>query len=757
MSGAFIHCVGRSTQARLGAVTRLGLLLLLCSSAASAQPFRVSFSAETLSVPGNQAGDTALLRDPLGAGRDYAFGSDTQNNGFFGFLVDGGAGLSVGFGAVRGVDAVPFVESLPLATAGGLVVVSAWTSGNIFFFTTEPDGGIVITTNRPLATPTPGPLVVADFRDAGARLFSNNGGPSLQQWRLVEDGGRIDAHPLAPIPLAFAANAVAASSGLRRVYASIGIGGVVEIDPLALVPTVVPVIDAGVPSQIVGGLAVYPQRDGGALLITSVPASDVFRVYEARPGSAVHLLDFTITAPDGGRQLRGADHLDVWPGLFGGPDRAPHYDAGVLVVCDRLSAFGANYKLIPWRSIATAATPPLPIDLPGFVPPVVVTPPEPLRVPWAVAGDLDGSGPLSFWPGRDALLAGVSGLSARSVVDLRARLALDAGVVVGIDAVTTPARLAAVAPEGLVATASRVGDAGLLSVWSGEADGGLRRLASAPLPLDRAGAVTVASLDDAGTLVFVAGATSALQAFLLEAVDGGALSITARPDLALPAAGTALASAARLLYVAAGREGVLEVDALGGGVRQLIDAGAALDVATGLALYPQRDGGALLLTAVAGRDLFRAYRVLPGPTALLAEFQVTAPDDAGAVVRGGAWLDVSAAPVGPFDGGATFPTGALAIGSASGAVQLVSWAALAQAVVPPLPIDSPPPSAPGGGSGGAGGGFIVPVGGQGGGGGGIVEPPPPGCCSGAPSASVLPVAAFLVWLRRFNRRRPRDD
>lgn len=744
---------------------RLALLLVVCSTAAAAQPFRASYTVETLPVPGNQAGDTALLRDRLNLGRDYVFGSDSVNNGLYGFLVDGGSGAFAQFGAVGGVDAVPRLEALPSATAGGLVVASGFTAGTILLFTTLPDAGFVtVMPNAPIVGTTPKALALADFGDAGAHLFVNSGGPFLQRWRLVEDAGRIDAIAGASIPLPFLAQAIATSSGSRRVYASIGIGGVVEIDPQAATPTVVNVIDAGASGEIASGLAVYPQRDGGALLITAVPARDLFRVYQTRPGlPALYLADVIFTAPDGGRQVRGGDSIDVWPGLFGGTNASPLFDAGVFVVCDRQNVGGANYKLIAWDAIARAATPPLPIDVPGFVPPI--TPPAgPARVPFLVATDSETTttAAVAFWPGRDTLFATLDGVAAFNAVDLTRAFTvpLDGGVARGVDAVPRPELLGALPASSLVVTTSTTNDAGALTLFAGDADGGLRHLTSIAVAAQRAGAVAVADFGDGGTFVVLAGDEAALHRFELTQSDAG-LVLTALADVALSSVASSVvaSSSARVLYVAAGREGVLEVNLLGGSVRQLIDAGSATDVAAGLALYGQVDGGVLLLTAVPGKDLFRVYRARPEPTSLLTEFQVTTPDG-GQLVRGGAWVDLSVAPLGLFDAGAAWPSGVLAIGAApagEGSVRLVSWASVAETVTPGLPIDaSGPGSSTGGGTAGGGGSNIVPGGGGRGGGGAIIEEPPPGCCNGAPSASVLPMLGFLYWLRRFGRRRAND-
>jgi myo-inositol-hexaphosphate 3-phosphohydrolase len=744
-------------------------VLIICSTAASAQALRASFTFETPPVPGNQAGDTALLRDRYELGRDVVFGTDTVNPGFYSFFTDGGSGPILFLGPVGGVDAMPAFETLPNVSVGGLVAASASTQGNVVFFAPLRDGGFgSVSVSRPIATTNPKSLALAEFGDAGAHVFVTNDAALLLRWELIERAGRLDAVVNNAIVLPSPAQAVAVSSGLRRVYASVGIGGVVEIDPLSPVPTVVNVIDAGSSAEIATGLAVYPQGDGGAVLITSVAARDLFRFYSVRQGvPAVHLADFLFTAPDGGRQVRGAEFLDVTPGAFGGTAANPVFDAGVLVVCDRLSVGGANYKLIPWDTIARAATPQLPIDVP-VPPPVPIRPID--RLPFVIATKPEPSSTaaVAFWPGRDSLFATFESLSALSVVDLTKQFSVSAAVDGGIDGgaalVGGVDAVAGLTLTGLVAMTSVSDDAGTLTFFSGAPDGGLLLLETTSIPAEQAGAVAVLDFGNNSGVAAVAGAQQALHRFELSETDAG-LVVMPMSDLPLPAAATSVIASrsANVFFVAAGDEGVLEVEPFNGGVRHLIDAGSAPDTVAGLAQYPQVDGGMLLLTSVPAKDLFRVYRVRPEPTTLLAEFQVTTPG--GTLVPGLEWLDVSVDSLGRTDGGARWPSGVLAIGTArdGGTVHLIGWDTVAQAADPPLPVDVRfiGSGAGGGGAGGGaraggagGGGTGGPrAGGRTGGGGVIDETPSRGCCSGAPSASVLPALGFLYWLRRFGRRR----
>lgn len=727
-------------------------MVVLSAWGAAAQPVRVAFTSESLPVPGSQPGDTALLRDPWGQWRDLVFGGDAVNNGFYGFLVDGGVAVTTAFGALGGVDARPPLRALPSSTAGGLVAMSASTAGQVLFHTTHPDAGFPGIGG--VAVLTPGPVALADFGDAGAFVFLNAGGPSLLSYRLREDGGAISTVAEPPISLPFTVRAVASSSGLRRVYASVGIGGVVEIAPLESPPTVVNVIDAGAPGQIVGGLAVYPQRDGGALLITSVPGLDLFRVYRARPGQAVHLADFTITAVDGGRRVVGAEFIDVSPAAFGVTDAGPTFDAGVLVVCDRLTMAGPNYKLVPWDALARATTPPLPIDLPDLID-VPVTPPPPSPLPFALALPQPAATAidLSFWPGRDSLLAVFDGVTRRSNAELRAleSLPADAGLARAVDAVGP----ASWPPGGLAALAHGRGDGGALTLWTTGADGGLALVGTISVPAP--GPLALVDFADAGVRLFAAEDASVRQ-FVLGAQDGGLL-VRPLPDLLAPGAISSLGATPQRL-VAATSSGVFELDVSGSmAPRQLIDGGAR-----GLSFYPQRDGGALLLTVNGAGDRLHVFE-LHGPSPLVERFSFeVGPGDGGRVTDVVA-VDLTPARAGLLpDGGAAWPTGVVAIATREpdgGALLLVPWSTIASAATPPLPIELPSGGGLGGGAaggtaGGRGGGTSIPIGGRNGGGGagGGGEPPPPGCCNGAPTAALIPSIAFLIWLAGFRRRRP---
>jgi myo-inositol-hexaphosphate 3-phosphohydrolase len=732
-------------------------LLGLFAAIAQAQPARVPFSGETLPIPGNQAGDTAILTDRFGGERSYVFGTDAVNNGLYGFLVDGGSGYFVGFGPVGGVDAVPFVTDFS-GTTGGLIAASATNAGGILFFTTLPDGG-VRSAGTNLQVIAPRAVAIADFGDAGAHLFYDTGTNQLQHARLFDDGGVVVAVADAPIRLPFFARAIAVSPQRRRAYVSAGFGGVFEIDVVSSTPSAVQIIDGGSSPDIAGGLAVYPQRDGGALLLAALPSRDLIRVFRLGPGTAEPLGDFAIAGPDGGRLVRGAEFIDVWPGPFGGPPDGGAYPKGVFVICDRQSIAGANYKLVRWEDFALAAMPALPIDVPGDDGPVSVGPPT---VPVGVTIDAPGQSTVdvAWWPGPDRLLATTNGVSVREPVGATVtnQLALDGGSALGVASVDALVRLG-LGP--VLAVTISTPDAGAVLLLGRQPDGGFRLELSLPSP--RAESVLVADLKDAGVYVFAATTAQTLERWPLTRTDAGALQGGPRVDRALQLTphSITLLPTERLIAFTSGN-GLFTVDPFAGlPPVAVVDAGAPL---AGVATYPQADGGSLLLVALPSLNRFRVYSARTAPFPLLAEFALV-QTDGGAILSNAAWVDVVSGPMGRVDGGtARWPEGVVAVGASTtdgGALYLVDWGSIARSATPRLPIDSPVSSEAGGGSsGGQGGGGTTGVGGgvgagrpTGGGGGGIVQPPK-GCCAGAPSDFALPAIAFMLWLARFRRRQP---
>lgn len=709
----------------------------------------VEWSAETLAIPGNQAGDTALWHDPFGNDRKLVFGSDALNaNGVFGFFIDGGTAVSLPNVGVGGVDSAPFLRGLPDSTEGGLLLVSSRTAGTITAYTSRADGGFVAFP-RPAITSSPGAVAFADFGDAGLFVFSESGGPALQRWALGEDGGNVEFIPRLSLALPLAPSAIASWPRAHRLIVSLQAQGIVELNPAD--STLVSIVDAG-PADVASGLALYPQRDGGALLLTAVPNQGVVRVYRLNLGLPAELLaNIAIAAPDGGVRVTAPRAIELSSVPFG-----PGFDAGVLVVSDPLSTSGARYRLVSWEALANAVTPALPIDV-GDDPPGPAPLPPRLVATRAIVTPAVPVLDVELWPSRDELLFTVDGVSAwplsADAGSSDAGTPFDGGAVTSVDVVD----VIQLQNAGLFATTGSTPDAGLLRVWFTGADGGRslieRTFAGTPGPL------AITDFGDAGATVVVASGRT-LSAWPVREFDGG-LELGDAIETRLPFAVNELLAwpGTRRLY-ASGNAGVLEVNLAGGAPRLVVDGGADAEP-VGLALYPQRDGGALLLTSVPARQRLQVFSLRGQVFPLLAEFSVTSPD--GGLLPTPHRLDVTAFAMGRLeDGGSRWPTGLLALGVGlpdAGTVLLVEWGTVARSATPRLPIDAPVSTAGGSAGGGTagggrgGGGTSMTSGGRAGGtGGGDVEEPK-GCCAGAPSEVGLPVLGFLLWLARFQRRR----
>lgn len=693
--------------------------LSFVAAVAAAQP-RVTPAGTTSNIPGNQTGDTALLRGEL---EPLVFGTDAvQNAGVFVFRLDGGSINSQALGAMGGIDAVRVVRALPGLT-NGLVIASAKVEGTLRALIPVSDGGFSVA--RGVAASSPGALTIGNF-DTETEVYFETSAASVQRWRVTENAGLPELTASTAIALPAAPNALAAWHHGHRVYASLQAFGVVEIDPTQSPPTVISVVDAG-PAAVATGLAIYPQRDGGALLLAAMQSLGRVRVFQLKRGAeATHLTDLIVD----GVSPRA---IDVTPEGFG-----DGFDAGLLVVSD---PFSGNYKLVAWETFARAATPALPIDVPGEQSTVPVMPVTP-RVPYARLERFGTLADVAFWPPQMLLVAGATIASPTVPAPL---ISLDGG-----------RALSVAASSSALASAFTQNDSGVLVVVEVLDGGSLAQPFEQTLP-DVPSAVSVATWPNAGSFVFTASGPT-LRRFPLLSTDAGlSLGTSAETMLREPANDLVASRSGPRVYVAA-PSGIFEWS-MSGGVQQVVDAGG-IDEPAGLALYSQRDGGALLLASAPRANRFRVYAAAGVPFPLLAEFIVTAPDG-GPVIAAGKRLDVIASAFDVFpDGGARWPNGALAFVPADGGVVIVDWASVARSVTPALPIDSAVVVSGGGSAGGgraggaAGGGTTARAGGRATGGGGDTEEPmPTGCCSGAPSAALFPALGFLAWVTRFQRRR----
>lgn len=109
------------------------------------------------------------------------------------------------------------------------------------------------------------------------------------------------------------------------------------------------------------GLTIYYAKDGHGYLLASSQGSNTYEVYERRPPHG-HVFGFRI-GPNSERGIDGVsetDGIDVTNRPLGAA-----FPDGVFVVHDGANAkpeANQNFKLVPWKSIASAANPPLITD-----------------------------------------------------------------------------------------------------------------------------------------------------------------------------------------------------------------------------------------------------------------------------------------------------------------------------------------------------------------------------------------------------------
>jgi hypothetical protein len=124
-----------------------------------------------------------------------------------------------------------------------------------------------------------------------------------------------------------------------------------------------------------------------------------------------------------------------------------------------------------------------------------------------------------------------------------------------------------------------------------------------------------------------------------------------------------------------------------GGAPELLielDAGQFGGLPAGQALYPLRDGGVLLVTAVPSRSDFVVHRVFASTADFLGRFSVGPPDGGLLRVTNSVGLDLTARAAPGFD------AGLLVVGDAlSASVKLVGWEDVAAQFSPPLPVEVP--------------------------------------------------------------------
>lgn len=331
------------------------LLTALISTTALAQ---ATWRSETAAIPSASAGDLAISVDRGNdAGAPLIVACDPSMNGLYVFGFDGVLRQQLPRGPMRGVDAR---SSLAFPTAGRtFVAASAYVSQQLQVFTVF-DGGMLDDALRPLVNvPTPGALALYRPRDGGLEAWVDDGSRKVRHYVLEDDGaGSLTATAAGDVTFPVIPSALAVDDRTGRLYAALPSQGVFIVERGQATPDVLIPLDGGeFPGPLLGGVALYPLRDGGVLVLSTTPPSDFVAVHSVAGTTATHLTDFTVGPPDGSVvvRVRSPQHLDVLNAAVGA------FDAGLLVLQDSATA---SYKLVDWAELARSTTPNLPVELP---------------------------------------------------------------------------------------------------------------------------------------------------------------------------------------------------------------------------------------------------------------------------------------------------------------------------------------------------------------------------------------------------------
>jgi uncharacterized protein (TIGR03382 family) len=318
--------------------------VLIVAAVARAQ---VPWVAETTSIPTATAGDLAIVWD-RGGSEPLVAASDPLQNGLYVYRLDGGLAQVVPYGAMRGVDSRTGL-ALPYAP-GTILAAAAFVTQQVVFGAPLDGGGLGDITSTTTQSPTP-----YAPRDGGLELYVDNNAGTVRRFVVEDDGvGKVSGTEAGMITMPGLPSALVVDDRTGVLYAAIPSQGVFRVALPAGSPSNVIPMDGGGFNGLVGGLTFYPLADGGGLLITTVPANDEVTVH-ALTGASRATFQTRFTVSIGPQVVRSPQHVDVVP------HRLPGFDAGLFVIHDFAQA---NYKLVPWESVATGQPVPLPIEVP---------------------------------------------------------------------------------------------------------------------------------------------------------------------------------------------------------------------------------------------------------------------------------------------------------------------------------------------------------------------------------------------------------
>ncbi len=342
------------------------LALWFAASSAQAQIVSVGASVETDPVPssGDAADDVAIWVHPSHPGLSLLIGTDKQS-GLAVYDLQGNQRQFLASGDFNNVD---IRYRFPLAgNERALVATGERNRDLLALFAVDPQSRTlqdVAARDIVLGIEIYGCCLYRSPLTGDYYFFGTSGGGSIEQWRLfAAGGGRVDAVRVRAFDVGEQSEGCVADDetgyfyvaeenvGIWRYGAEPGAGtGRVLVDSTG---------PGGELDADVEGLAIYYAAGGGGYLIASSQGSSTFVVYE-RAAPNRHVVTFEIAADlargiDGVSNTDGIDVANLWLGNS--------FSGGLFVAQDHTNpGSNQNFKLVSWRDIAAAASPPLLVD-----------------------------------------------------------------------------------------------------------------------------------------------------------------------------------------------------------------------------------------------------------------------------------------------------------------------------------------------------------------------------------------------------------
>ena len=251
--------------------------------ATSAFAVTVPPAAQTGYIPSTFVGDVAIFPNAANPNQSRIIGTDQLQNGLFSFTFDGGTSEYLTLGPMRGVDVT---SGLKFRSAPRALLVASSINFGLYVYGLSDAGVLVDVRSRAVNVPGVGALAVWSPPDGGFEAWLDVGTTTLRRIAFFDDpldAGKLDWFELdSGVTLPRAITNLVIDSRNRRLYASVANDGIYgwTIDGPAA-PTLLESTATGTLGGAPSGLALYPQLDGGAVLLVAVAARDTYRAYQA--------------------------------------------------------------------------------------------------------------------------------------------------------------------------------------------------------------------------------------------------------------------------------------------------------------------------------------------------------------------------------------------------------------------------------------------------------------------------------------------